>query len=65
MISKSDMIKFRKQFKDEFAEFFQSGADEMQKIVQLRSAATEICEYKQNLWVADIQKIKINMLTNA
>ena len=44
MISKNDMVKFRNEFKDEFSEFFRSGVNEMEKIHQLRTLATYICE---------------------
>ena len=44
MISKNDMVKLRNEFKDEFSEFFRSGVNEMEKIHQLRSLATDICE---------------------
>ena len=63
-ICKEDLMKMKREFREEFQNFFQSGIDEFEKTVKLRSHASDLCDLRANSWTAAVLKQQIKLLSN-
>ena len=64
MLSKTDLLKMRLTYTAEFIEFFDKSFDELEKTIELRLHAMEICGNTLSQCADDKPNFYINCLTN-